>query len=312
MMGFSYLRNYNYPYIARSITEFWRRLHISLSTFFRDYLYIPLGGSRCSRARWMFNLMVVWAVTGLWHGAAWNYVLWGLYYGILLVCEKLVWGKAQQCAPRIVGHLYTVAVFVFGWSFFWITDPTQLVPYWRAMLGTFSSSRVYSSNTKAARNFSDLLNSLALQHPATSFVYDILRTPNESEYNPTYAYESNTYSRIWYEENIIDSLTAPNITPIYDAVKSFDECRDLWRTTDRHWILERALRSYNMIADALDLDEYEYKNPFLLQGSGMDRQTAGEGTSTTQAVFTTWQPISATLDGLTPRESPWGIADAIC
>lgn len=137
MMGFKYLRNFNYPYISRSITEFWRRWHISLSTFFRDYVYIPLGGSRCSRARWALNIAIVWAVTGLWHGAAWNYVGWGAYYGLLLICEKLVWGKALAKLPMPLQHLYTIAVFVFGWSFFWITDPEQLKLYWKAMAGLF-------------------------------------------------------------------------------------------------------------------------------------------------------------------------------
>ena len=135
MMGFSYLRNFNYPYISRSITEFWRRWHIS--TFFRDYVYIPLGGSRCSKARNVLNIAVVWAITGLWHGAAWNYVGWGVYYGALLICEKFVWGRALAKAPAAVGHIYTMAVFVFGWSFFWIADPSQLVPYWQALAGQF-------------------------------------------------------------------------------------------------------------------------------------------------------------------------------
>ena len=137
MMGFTYLRNFNYPYISRSITEFWRRWHISLSTFFRDYIYIPLGGSRCSAARNIFNIAVVWAVTGLWHGAAWNYVLWGVYYGVLLICEKYIWGKPLAKAPAIVGHLYTIAVFVFGWSFFWITDAHELLRFWKAMAGGY-------------------------------------------------------------------------------------------------------------------------------------------------------------------------------
>ena len=140
MMGFTYLRNFNYPYIARSITEFWRRWHISLSTFFRDYVYIPLGGSRCSKARNALNIAIVWTITGLWHGAAWNYVGWGAYYGALLILEKFVWGKALAKAPAIVGHLYTVAVFVFGWSFFWITDAGALVEFWRAMAGAYGTT----------------------------------------------------------------------------------------------------------------------------------------------------------------------------
>ena len=137
MMGFSYLRNFNYPYISKSITEFWRRWHISLSTFFRDYVYIPLGGSRCSARRNIFNIAVVWAITGLWHGAAWNYVGWGVYYGLLLIAEKYLWGNALKKLPSFFQHLYCIAVFVFGWSFFWITDPAELVPYWQAMFGGF-------------------------------------------------------------------------------------------------------------------------------------------------------------------------------
>ena len=137
MMGFEYLRNFNYPYISRSITEFWRRWHMSLSSFFRDYIYIPLGGSRCSMIRNAFNIAIVWTITGLWHGAAWNYVGWGAYYGALLIFEKFVWGGALGRAPAIVGHVYTIAVFVFGWSFFWITDAHSLLQFWKAMAGGY-------------------------------------------------------------------------------------------------------------------------------------------------------------------------------
>ncbi|ACV22481.1 D-alanyl-lipoteichoic acid biosynthesis protein DltB [Slackia heliotrinireducens] len=137
MMGFKYLRNFNYPYISTSVTEFWRRWHISLSTFFRDYIYIPLGGSRCTTSRHIFNIAVVWTVTGLWHGAAWNYVLWGVYYGVLLICEKYLWGMRLAKTPRLVQHVYCIVIYVFGWSFFWITDSTQLVPYWQALVGMY-------------------------------------------------------------------------------------------------------------------------------------------------------------------------------
>ena len=140
MMGFRYLRNFNYPYISRSITEFWRRWHLSLSTFFRDYVYIPLGGSRCSKTRNALNIAIVWAITGLWHGAAWNYVGWGAYYGALLILEKFVWGRALAKAPAIVGHLYTIAVFMFGWSFFWITDTSVLVEFWKALVGCYGQT----------------------------------------------------------------------------------------------------------------------------------------------------------------------------
>lgn len=135
MFGFQYLRNFNYPYISKSVTEFWRRWHMSLSSFFRDYIYIPLGGSRCGVPRQIFNLGVVWAVTGLWHGAAWNFVLWGVYYGVLLVVEKFVIGDLLQKLPAFLQHLYTVLIFVLGWCLFWISDPSHLAQYFAALFG---------------------------------------------------------------------------------------------------------------------------------------------------------------------------------
>ena len=90
MFGFDFLENFNYPYIAKSITEFWRRWHISLSSFFRDYIYIPLGGNRTSKAKWIRNILIVWTLTGVWHGAAWNFIIWGLYFGLILILEKVL------------------------------------------------------------------------------------------------------------------------------------------------------------------------------------------------------------------------------
>lgn len=140
MFGFQYLRNFNYPYISKSITEFWRRWHISLSSFFRDYVYISLGGNRVSQPRWIFNLSVVWVLTGIWHGAAWNYVLWGLFYLAILLLEKFVWGKVLAKLPSLVQHLYTVIVFVFGWLLFWIEDMEAMGVYLQAMFGVFGAT----------------------------------------------------------------------------------------------------------------------------------------------------------------------------
>lgn len=137
MFGFQYLRNFNYPYISRSITEFWRRWHISLSSFFRDYVYISLGGNRVKQPRWIFNLSVVWILTGVWHGAAWNYILWGLYYLAILLLEKFVWGKALKSLPIILQHLYAILIFMFGWLLFWIEDMGQMWIYFQAMFGVF-------------------------------------------------------------------------------------------------------------------------------------------------------------------------------
>lgn len=119
--GFHYKENFNYPYISHSVTEFWRRWHISLGTFFRDYVYIPLGGNRKGKARQIFNMFVVWALTGLWHGASWNFVLWGLYFFVLLVVEKLFLGRFLD-SHRGLGRLITLSAVYFGWIFFKFTD----------------------------------------------------------------------------------------------------------------------------------------------------------------------------------------------
>ncbi|MCD7950333.1 MAG: MBOAT family protein [Erysipelotrichaceae bacterium] len=118
MIGFHYRENFNYPYIASSITDFWRRWHISLSSFFRDYIYIPLGGNRKGIKRQIFNLFIVWFLTGLWHGASWNYVLWGLYFFIFLVLEKIWLLDKFEKRPKIFSHIYTLIVVFFGWIIF--------------------------------------------------------------------------------------------------------------------------------------------------------------------------------------------------
>jgi len=135
MLGFEFLPNFNYPYISKSITEFWRRWHISLSTWFREYVYIPLGGNRCSKSRWMFNLFVVWAATGIWHGASWNYLIWGLYFFALLMIEKFFLLKKLEKAPALVGHVYTLALVLVSWAIFAIEDFSHLVSYLKVMFG---------------------------------------------------------------------------------------------------------------------------------------------------------------------------------
>ena len=124
MLGFHFKENFNYPYAADSVTDFWRRWHISLSSFFRDYVYIPLGGNRCSKGRHLFNLLVVWALTGFWHGASWNFVLWGLYFALFLIVEKFIfkWGKECGGIARHLRRLYTLAVVWFGWVLFRFDD----------------------------------------------------------------------------------------------------------------------------------------------------------------------------------------------
>lgn len=129
MIGFEFLENFNYPYISRSITEFWRRWHISLSTWFREYVYIPLGGNRRGKARQILNLLIVWLLTGFWHGASWNFVLWGLYYALWLIAEKLFLLKILERLPRAARHGYTLLIVVLGWALFCFEDMAALTAF---------------------------------------------------------------------------------------------------------------------------------------------------------------------------------------
>ena len=126
MLGFEFLKNFNYPYIAKSITDFWRRWHISLSTWFKEYVYIPLGGNRKGAKRQIINLLIVWGLTGLWHGASYNFLLWGLYYGVLLILEKFVLKKFLDKLPSAIQHIYTLFIVAIGWALFYFTDMSQL------------------------------------------------------------------------------------------------------------------------------------------------------------------------------------------
>ncbi len=126
MLGFEFLKNFNYPYISKSITEFWRRWHISLSTWFKEYVYIPLGGNRKGIKRQIINLLIVWGLTGLWHGASYNFILWGVYYGLLLILEKFVLKRFLDKLPPALQHVYTMFIVIIGWGLFYFTDITQL------------------------------------------------------------------------------------------------------------------------------------------------------------------------------------------
>ena len=135
MFGFSFPENFNYPYYAVSVSDFWRRWHITLSTWFREYLYIPLGGNRRGRTRQIWNLFVVWSLTGLWHGASWNFVLWGIYYFILLTIEKIFLGEKLEQLPGWLQHGYTCLVVLFGWVIFANENIADLGRYFLTMFG---------------------------------------------------------------------------------------------------------------------------------------------------------------------------------
>lgn len=162
MLGFEFMENFNYPYISRSITEFWRRWHISLGSWFRDYLYIPLGGNRRGRARQYLNLLIVWAATGIWHGASWNFLLWGLYFFALLVAEKAFLLRALDRAPRFVGHVYALFFIVVGWAIFGVEDLNALGAYLAAMFGGAQGGLWSAADGYYLRNYALLLPMLAV------------------------------------------------------------------------------------------------------------------------------------------------------
>jgi len=149
MFGFHFPENFNYPYMARSITEFWRRWHITLSSWFRDYVYIPLGGSRRALPRQILNLLVVWCLTGFWHGAAWNFVAWGLYYAMVLIGERYLWGKAVENLPSPLRRVYTLFIVILGWVLFRASGAEQII----GILGTLFGLRGMGPGSSQALYF---------------------------------------------------------------------------------------------------------------------------------------------------------------
>ena len=135
IFGFHFLENFDYPYISTSITEFWHRWHMSLSTWFQDYVYIPLGGNRVAKKRHILNLLIVWSLTGIWHGAAWNFLIWGLYYGVLLVAEKYLLRDYLTRLPKLLCHFYAIFFIMLGWLLFRSAGFTQIITFLKAMFG---------------------------------------------------------------------------------------------------------------------------------------------------------------------------------
>ena len=158
LFGFTFLENFEHPYESRSVTEFWRRWHISLSTWFREYVYIPLGGNRHGKARQLLNIAIVWFLTGLWHGASWNFVLWGVYYAVLLLLEKTFLLDVLGRIPRFIGHIYTIFCFTMGWVLFAITDFGKLGTF----VGHMFSGRFWSTTTGYLVSSNGLLLILAV------------------------------------------------------------------------------------------------------------------------------------------------------
>ncbi len=192
MIGIHYRENFDYPYVSRSVTEFWRRWHISLGSFFRDYVYIPLGGNRKGRARTYLNLFIVWFLTGLWHGASWNFVLWGLYFFVFLVLEKMFLHRILS-KDRIVSHIYLVIIVYFGWILFKFDNMTDILNVLRGMFGAngnaftdFETNTILTSNmfilafcaivsTPIVRKLGSLIRYTHMDKSVVSVIYTVGR-----------------------------------------------------------------------------------------------------------------------------------------
>lgn len=172
MFGFKFNENFNYPFIARSITDFWRRWHISLSSFFKDYVYIPLGGSRCSKKRNIINLFIVWLLTGIWHGAGFNFIIWGLYFFIILVIEKLLL-KDFLDKHKIFGHVYTVILVIISFTIFSITDISSLGIFLKNLLGFGLLPLINNETLYILKSYLIIMIlSIVLSTPIIKIIYD--------------------------------------------------------------------------------------------------------------------------------------------
>ena len=169
-MGFHFNENFNHPYISRSITEFWRRWHISLGSFFRDYLYIPLGGNRNHQT---LNILIVWILTGLWHGASWNFVLWGLYFGVLLLVEKYVILRFVDKLPRILTHLYALAFIMFSWGLFYFDNLTSIGTFYTTLFGQSGAAADISVENALLNNFWLWVVAIIFCMPTRQFITDL-------------------------------------------------------------------------------------------------------------------------------------------
>ncbi|MBR2260449.1 MAG: MBOAT family protein [Paludibacteraceae bacterium] len=172
MFGYNFLENFNYPYISKSIREFWRRWHISLSSWFRDYLYIPLGGNRKGTQRTYINLFIVFAITGLWHGASWNFVAWGLFHGLFLIIERIGFGKILEKTHASIQHIYTILVVMIGWVFFRATCLTSALHYIKTMFSFTAGNEGICKIQQLTllNNFNYIIAALALLFSMPIFV----------------------------------------------------------------------------------------------------------------------------------------------
>ena len=156
ILGFKFVENFNYPYISKSITEFWRRWHISLGTWFRDYVYIPLGGNQVSQIKWFRNIVIVWVLTGFWHGASWNFMVWGLFFGLLLIIEKK-WLLRHLESSKVFSHIYLIILTVISFVIFQAVDMTEALEYIKSMFGMGGVSLISAETLYYLRSYGMIL-----------------------------------------------------------------------------------------------------------------------------------------------------------
>ncbi len=211
MFGFTYKENFNYPYISKTASEFWRRWHISLGSFFRDYVYIPLGGNRKFYAR---NLFIVWFLTGLWHGASWNFVSWGLFYGVLIFLERKVYGKFLEKIPNIFSHAYFLIIMLSGWVLFYFTDLSDALAYLKIMFG-FGDNALISTlfAIKLKNNIIFLILAVLLSTPIIRKI--------KSSLKQYYKVKEYSYLRIALNAVIIIASTALLVGQTYNPFLYF-------------------------------------------------------------------------------------------
>lgn len=187
MFGFDFLENFNYPYFANSVTDFWRRWHISLSTWFRDYVYIPLGGNRKGKGRHIFNILVVWTLTGFWHGASWHFMLWGMYYGAVLLFEKFVLNHILEKCPNILRHIYTLLIVIVGWVIFRSDYTTYALHYLKTMFSFQFDSNDLMLLMQYFINYRwEFIIACIGAVPTTKYLYNWLKNTKKVEENYLY------------------------------------------------------------------------------------------------------------------------------
>nr|WP_330395432.1 MBOAT family O-acyltransferase [Clostridioides difficile] len=186
MFGFEFLENFNYPYISQTVSEFWRRWHISLGTWFKDYVYFPLGGNRVSKAKLYRNLFVVWFLTGMWHGASWTFIIWGLYYGILISVEKAFLEKFLYKMPRIVRHIYLLLIVMIGWVFFRVDDLPAAIKFIGIMFGVGNYPVISNAfNVFIIEYWYVIVGAILLSTPIVKVVKSLLIKKNKNTLNST-------------------------------------------------------------------------------------------------------------------------------